>query len=138
MQPLRDRVAILDRGRRRCFRSEKYADCSIISAKSNSSIGGRNHAGEIRAGERAGDGRAFEHHRNFRLVHPSRTKATLAPALVATTEMRLAPTATFIGIVREDDQRGHDKHAAAEARQRADEARADREREQSEQDVQHE
>src|SRR5277367_1977218 len=34
----------------------------------------------------------------FRLVHPSRTKATLAPALVATTEIRLAPTATFIGI----------------------------------------
>ena len=34
----------------------------------------------------------------LRLVHPSRTNATLAPALVATTEMRLAPTATFIGI----------------------------------------
>src|ERR1700733_3174560 len=34
----------------------------------------------------------------FRLVHPSRTKATLAPALVATTEIRLAPTATFIGM----------------------------------------
>ena len=34
----------------------------------------------------------------FRLVHPSRTNATLAPALVATTEIRLAPTATFIGM----------------------------------------
>src|SRR5215471_4107149 len=34
----------------------------------------------------------------FRLVQPSRTKATLAPALVATTEMRLAPTAIRIGI----------------------------------------
>ena len=32
-----------------------------------------------------------------KLVHPSRTKATLAPALVATTEIRLAPTATYIG-----------------------------------------
>src|SRR5947209_17570167 len=34
----------------------------------------------------------------LRLVQPSRTKATLAPALVATTEIRLAPTATRIGI----------------------------------------
>ena len=33
----------------------------------------------------------------LRLVHPSRTNATLAPALVATTEIRLAPTATRIG-----------------------------------------
>src|SRR5215469_2097058 len=32
-----------------------------------------------------------------RLVQPSRTNATLAPALVATTEIRLAPTATYIG-----------------------------------------
>src|SRR5271165_4977745 len=34
----------------------------------------------------------------LRLVQPSRTNATLAPALVATTEIRLAPTATFIGM----------------------------------------
>ena len=62
----------------------------------------------------------------FRLVHPSRTNATLAPALVATTEMRLAPTATFIGICASDHQRGHDEDAAAETRDRADESSADR------------
>src|ERR1700687_437922 len=33
-----------------------------------------------------------------RLVQPSRTNATLAPALVATTEIRLAPTAICIGM----------------------------------------
>ena len=59
-----------------------------------------------------------------RFVHPSRTKATLAPALVATTAIRLAPTATCIGMCREDNQCRHDKNAAAQSRKRTDESGA--------------
>src|SRR5262249_32558501 len=75
-----------------------YADCSIISANNTSSI----KAGIMPASSAPTTAPVTVAHSStiatFRLVHPSRTNATLAPALVATTEIKLAPTATAIGI----------------------------------------
>src|SRR5580704_3946900 len=81
----------------RCLRSEKYADCSIISAKSSS----RTVVETTPARYAPMSAPVTVAHSStiatLRFVQPSRTNATLAPALVATTEMRLAPIATFIG-----------------------------------------
>src|SRR5258708_39540190 len=86
----------------------KYADWSIIAAKSNSSTT----VGTTPARYAPTTAPVTVAHSStiatFRLVHPSRTNATLAPALVATTEMRLAPAATFIGIRAQVTNRGTD------------------------------
>ena len=93
--------------------------------------GSGNHAREVCAGERAGDGCAFEHHCDFQ-VGPSIAHECDAGAGAGRDHRDEARADRDLHRhFREHHQRGHDKDAAAEPRQRADKAGADRQREQS-------
>ncbi len=95
---------------------------------------GRHDAGEVCADDCAGNRRALEDHRDFQ-IGPSVAHECDAGAGAGRDDgYQARADCNLHRHVREDDQRGHDENAAAEARDRADKSGADRKREQVDQD----
>jgi len=107
-----------------CAEVKSKPTASIISANSNSITVSVWTAREGIAGDCARSRFAIRVQRLLWLVPPSRTKATLAPSLVATTEIRLYADGEPSPASCEDHDAGNDKHSAAN-RDSSNESRSD-------------